>query len=136
MVSVVMVAYNSAPYIGEAIAGVLRQKCDFKVQLVICDDASTDNTGGIVTEWDKRHPGVIDYHRNDLNLGVQRNYLKALSLCRGKYITMCDADDYWCCRTKLSRQVAYMEAHPDCTVCYHRVVNYYEATREISLSNS
>lgn len=135
MVSVVMVAYNSAPYIGEAIAGVVRQKRDFKVQLVICDDASTDDTGKIVADWAAKYPGVIDYHRNERNLGVQGNYLKALSLCRGKYITMCDADDYWCCRTKLSRQVAYMETHPGCTVCYHRVVNYYEATGEMSLSN-
>lgn len=135
LVSVVMVAYNSAPYIGEAIEGVVRQRCGFGVQLVICDDASTDNTAEVVRSWDRRFPGIIDYHRNEHNLGVQRNYLEALSRCRGKYITMCDADDYWCCRTKLARQVRYMESHPECALTYHRVINYYEATGEMSLSN-
>lgn len=135
MVSVVMVAYNSAPYIAQAIEGVVRQRCDFGVQLVICDDCSTDNTPDIVREWARKYPDIIDWHRNERNLGVQRNYLKALSLCRGKYVTMCDADDYWCCRSKLSRQVKYMEAHPECALTYHRVINYYEATGEMSLSN-
>lgn len=135
MVSVVMVAYNSAAYIGEAIAGVIRQKCDFPIQLVICDDASTDSTREVVEEWAERYPETIDYHRNKHNLGVQKNYLEALSHCRGRYIAMCDADDYWCDRSKLRRQVEYMEAHPECALCYHRVINYYEANGEMSLSN-
>lgn len=135
MVSVVMVAYNSGRYLDEAIRGVVGQRCDFPVQLVLCDDASTDDTPEIAARWQRLFPDIVDYHRNEHNLGVQGNYLKALSLCRGKYITMCDADDYWCDSSKLARQVAYMESHPHCTLCYHRVINYYEATGEMSLSN-
>ena len=135
MVSVVMIAYNSAKYIGQAIEGVVRQRCGFGIQLVICDDASTDSTAEIVADWSHRFPGVIDYHCNEKNLGIQANYLKAFSLCRGKYVALCDADDYWCCRTKLARQVAYMETHPECALTYHRVINYYEETGEMSLSN-
>ena len=135
MVSVVMIAYNSSRYIGQAIEGVVRQRRDFDVQLVICDDASTDSTAEVVADWSRRYPGVIDYHRNERNLGVQGNYLEAFRHCRGRYLAMCDADDYWCCRTKLARQVAYMEEHPGCALTYHRVINYYEATGEMSLSN-
>lgn len=135
MVSVVMIAYNSAPYINEAIAGVVKQHCDFTIRLVICDDASTDSTGEICEKWRQQYPDIIDYHRNEHNLGVQGNYLEALRHCTGKYIAMCDADDYWFDRRKLARQVAYMEKHPECTLTYHRVVNYYESTGEMSLSN-
>lgn len=134
-VSVVMVAYNSAPYIREAIEGVVRQKCDFKVQLVVCDDASTDDTEWIVRKFQSEYPDIVEYFRNPRNLGVQLNYLEALSHCSGKYITMCDADDYWCDRSKLRRQVSYMEKHPECALTYHRVINYFPATGEMSLSN-
>ncbi len=135
MVSVVMVAYNSERYIDEAISGVVGQRCRFGVQLVICDDASTDTTPGKVEKWRMLYPEIIDYHRNPHNLGVQGNYLETLRHCRGKYITMCDADDYWCDSSKLRRQVEYMENHPSCSLCYHRVVNYYEEDGEMSLSN-
>ncbi len=134
-VSVVMVAYNSANYIEDAIKGVVSQKADFHIQLVISDDASTDETPAIIAKWKEKYPSIIEYHRNEVNLGVQRNYLEALKHCRGIYIAMCDADDYWTCHTKLSRQVRYMDRHPECAICYHRVVNYYEDKREMSLSN-
>lgn len=134
-VSVVMVAYNSAKYIEDAIKGVVSQRVDFHIQLVISDDASTDETSAIVAKWKERYPSIIEYHRNDVNLGVQRNYLEALKHCRGEYIAMCDADDYWTCHTKLARQMRYMDRHPECAICYHRVVNYYEETGELSLSN-
>lgn len=135
MVSVVMVAYNSARYIEMAITGVVRQRTDFPVQLVISDDASTDETGDIARKWATLYPDMIEYHRNPENLGVQKNYLEAFRHCRGRYLAMCDADDYWTCHTKLARQVEYMENHPECAICYHRVINYYEATGEMSLSN-
>lgn len=135
MVSVVMVAYNSAAYIDEAIRGVVRQRTDFPIQLVISDDASTDGSFEKAESWRRRYPDIIEVYRNETNLGVQRNYLEAFSHCRGRYLAMCDADDYWTCRSKLSRQVRYMEAHPECAICYHRVINYYEGSGEMSLSN-
>lgn len=135
MVSVVMVAYNSAKYIDMAIKGVVRQRTDFPIQLVVSDDASTDETPAIVEKWAQQYPDIIEYHRNHTNLGVQKNYLEAFKYCRGKYLAMCDADDYWTCHTKLARQVKYMENHPECAICYHRVINYYEETGEMSLSN-
>lgn len=135
MVSVVMVAYNSADYIDEAIRGVVRQRTDFPVQLVISDDASTDCTFAKAENWRRLYPEIIEVYRNETNLGVQKNYLEAFKHCRGKYLAMCDADDYWICRSKLARQVRYMEEHPECAICFHRVINYYEGTGEMSLSN-
>lgn len=135
MVSVVMVAYNSAKYIEDAIRGVVNQRTKFRVQLIVSDDASTDDTEALVMKWRERYPDIVEYYRNPVNLGVQGNYLAAFRHCRGKYLAMCDADDYWTCRTKLARQVSYMEKHPECAICFHRVINYYEGTGEMSLSN-
>lgn len=134
MVSVVMVAYNAGKYIREAIAGVVRQKVGFEVELLVMDDCSTDSTGEIVRSLAKVYP-QIRYVRNETNLGSQGNYLKGFRLARGKYMALCDADDYWNCRRKLARQVDYMERHPECALTFHRVINYYEATGEKTLSN-
>lgn len=135
MVSVVMITFNQSHYIEKAIKGVIRQKVAFPIQLVICDDASTDGTPEIIEHWRERYPDIIEFRRNPANLGLAGNYLQALGMCRGRYVAMCDGDDYWFCLTKLQRQVDYMESHPECALSYHRVINYYEDTGEKRLSN-
>lgn len=135
LVSVVMIAYNSERYIDDAILGVVAQKGDFDIQLIICDDCSTDSTAEVVEQWVKKYPGIIDFHRNAKNLGVQGNYLEAFRYVKGDYMAMCDADDYWTDSSKLARQVGYMESHPDCAITFHRVINYYEDSGVKSFSN-
>lgn len=135
MVSVVMVAYNAERVLDEAIRGVVRQRARFGFELIVADDASTDDTYSIAMRWAKEFPDIVRVVRHPENIGMQRNYVEALKLCRGKYIAMCDGDDYWICRSKLRRQVEYMESHPECSVCFHRVLNFYEADGSMSLSN-
>lgn len=135
MVSVVMITYNQAGEIATAIKGVVRQRADFDIELIISDDASTDATYSIAEEWQRRYPHIIRLHRNPVNIGLQANYVKAFGLCRGRYMALCDGDDYWICRRKLARQVHYMEQHPECAVTFHRMVNFYEGDRTMSLSN-
>lgn len=135
MVSVAMIAYNKAGTIAESIRGVLKQKADFPVELIITDDCSTDSTFQIASEFKSRYPGIIKLYRNSHNLGLQRNYIEAFSHCRGKYLAICDADDYWCYPGKLRRQVSYMEKNSGCAITFHRVINYYEADSSKSLSN-
>ncbi len=130
-----MITFNQRHYIGKAIKGVISQKVSFPIQLVICDDASTDGTPEIIRQWKEKYPDIIEYSQNPANLGLAGNYIKALGMCKGKYVAMCDGDDYWFCRTKLQRQVDYMESHPECALTYHRVINYYEDTGEKRLSN-
>ncbi|MCM1293418.1 MAG: glycosyltransferase [Bacteroides sp.] len=134
-VDVVMIAYNKASTIDEAIRGVVKQKGCFKLRLIVMDDCSTDSTGAIAQEWQRRHPDIVDYHRNEHNLGLQGNYLAAFALCSADYVAICDADDYWISRKKIARQTAYMESHPNCMITFHRVVNLYESSGEMSLSN-
>lgn len=135
MVSVAMIAFNKEREIADAIRGVVGQRAGFPIELVIVDDASTDSTHDVALAWQKRYPEMIRVVRNPSNKGLQANYIEAFRHCRGRYLAICDADDYWICRTKLARQVAYMEAHQECALTFHRVVNYYESTGEMSLSN-
>ncbi len=135
MVSVMMISYNQEEFIDEAIRGVMLQKVPFDIELIIGDDCSTDSTAERCRYWQQKYPDIIRILPRERNLGVQRNYIDVYNHCRGKYIAVCEGDDYWFDRSKLRRQVEYMEGHKDCTVCFHRVVNYFTDTRTMSLSN-
>lgn len=134
-VSVAMVTFNQADLIARAIKGVVKQKVPFRIELIICDDASTDNTYDTALKWQKQYPNIIKVFRNKTNLGLQRNYLEAFRHCSGRYLALCDADDYWCSCHKLRRQIKYMEENPDCAITFHRVINHYVDKCEKSLSN-
>ncbi|MDE5745861.1 MAG: glycosyltransferase [Paramuribaculum sp.] len=140
LVSVIMIAYNKEAYIEEAIKGVLKQATPlnhigFSLELIIMDDCSTDDTPIIIERYRQLYPDMIKAMRNPRNLGLQGNYLAGFPLCEGRYMAICDADDYWFAASKLARQVKYMEKHQECAITFHRMVNYYEDTREMSLSN-
>lgn len=135
MVSVMMVTYNQEEFVDEAIRSVMSQRTDHRYELIIGDDCSTDGTVRRCQYWQREHPDTIRLLTRDVNLGIQRNYMDVYNRCRGKYIAVCEGDDYWCSRHKLQMQADYMEAHPECNVCFHRVVNYYTSDGTMSLSN-
>jgi len=134
-VSVIMLSYRSREYIDAAIAGVLSQKTRFNVQLVLSDDASDDGTADICRRYAERYPKAITLIEHTTNVGTQQNFLDAHARCKGRYIAMCDADDYWCSKRKLQTMVDFMDAHPDFSLCFHRVINSYEHDGTKSLSN-
>lgn len=134
-VSVITLAYNSAQYIEQTIKGVVHQQTTFPVQHVLADDCSSDSTFDICQQWQRLRPDIVDTSRNSRNLGLQANFMQAYSRCEGEYVAMCDGDDYWFDRTKLQTMVDYMDAHPDCAVAFHRVINYFEDNGTKSLSN-
>ena len=124
LVSVCMTAYNHTPYIGRAIEGVLSQRTTFAVELVLSDDCSTDGTGAICRDYAARYPDRIRLLTGDVNVGMRANYRRTIEACRGRYVAMCDGDDWWCDPLKLQRQVEALEADPACGICYTRVRCY------------
>ena len=116
LVSVSMITYNHAPYIAKAIEGVLQQKVNFPIELVIGEDRSTDGTREIVLEYQKKYPDIIRVITSDKNVGAKRNDYLTHKACRGKYIAYCEGDDYWHNLYKLQKQVDYMENHPKCSL--------------------
>lgn len=134
IVSVLMICYNQEEYIGKAIRSVMRQKTTFPVELIIHDDCSTDRTGKICEEYANLYSDRIRYVRNEKNVGLEENFIRAYHLSKGKYIAICEGDDYWLGRKKLQRQVDIMEAHPEYAICFHRTLNYYMCDNSKSLT--
>jgi glycosyltransferase involved in cell wall biosynthesis len=112
LVSVHMISYNHELYIADAIEGVLTQQTGFNFELIIADDCSTDNTHSIIQHYIYNHPrgNYIKYFPQMKNLGVMPNFIFALRQCKGKYIALCEGDDYWIDPFKLQKQVDVLDA--------------------------
>jgi glycosyltransferase involved in cell wall biosynthesis len=123
VVSVCVVTYKHEAYIKETIEGVLNQEVDFKVNLLIGDDCSPDNTSSIVQDIiDNHHNGHwITYIRRKKNIGMMPNFVDLLERCSGKYIAFCDGDDYWTDSSKLEKQLNSLENNKDINICAHAV---------------
>lgn len=130
LVSVVMITYNHEAFIAEAIEGVLMQKVDFPVEFIIADDSSRDRTVEIVQKYIKNHPNGhwILYTRHETNKGMMPNFIWALEEARGKYVALCEGDDYWNDPLKLKKQVDFLEANSNFSAYMHRlkIVNGYD----------
>lgn len=122
-VSVLLITFNHAPFIARAIDSVLSQQAAFPFEIVIGDDASTDGTREIVAEYARRFPERIRTVLPRRNLGEGGNllFLEILRECRGEHIAFLDGDDYWTDDSKLQRQSAYLDAHPESSACFHNV---------------
>jgi len=120
-VSVCMIAYKHEPYVAQALDSVLMQETDFEVECIIGDDASPDGTADVIRSYVARYPGRIQAVLRETNIGARRNVMDVKRRARGQYVAQLEADDYWTDPHKLSKQVAFLEAHPDCTLCGHRI---------------
>ena len=125
-VSVLMVTYNHERYIAEAIESVLMQVTNFDYEIVIGEDCSTDRTREIVLEYQKRFPDKIRLLLQEVNTGGARNFSQTLESCVGEYIALLDGDDYWTSTGKLQEQAEFLDAHPECSMCFHPVRVLYE----------
>lgn len=120
VVSILMMTYNHAPFIGEAIESVLNQQTQYPFELIICDDASSDGAQEIARTYAKKDPRIV-LSLQARNTRFARNFVDGCKRVRGKYLAFCEGDDYWTNPQKLEKQVGYLEEHPDFAVCAHRV---------------
>jgi glycosyltransferase involved in cell wall biosynthesis len=132
-VSIINNTFNHEKFIRDAIDGFLMQQTNFKVEILIHDDASNDNTQSIVREYEDKYPSLIFpiYQSiNQYSKGIKpsRNYQFPRS--RGKYIALCEGDDYWTDPLKLQKQVDCLENHPDFSICHHNMIVKYENNPE------
>lgn len=125
MVSIVCNAYNHGGYIKDALDGFLIQQTNFTYEILVHDDASTDNTASIIREYEKRYPDVIKpiYEtENQYSKGMGKVSEIQFARAQGKYIALCEGDDYWTDAYKLQKQVDILEQHPEVDICAHKTV--------------
>ena len=97
------------------------QKTDFAYEILLHDDASTDNSAEILREYEAKYPDVVKpiyQTENQYSKSIPVSFTYQYPRAKGKYIALCEGDDYWIDPYKLQKQVDYMESHPDCTFCF------------------
>lgn len=125
--SVSMITYNHERYIRQALDGVLEQEVDFDYEIVVGEDCSTDSTRAILLEYRDRYPDRIRLLLHEKNIGAIPNFFNTIESCKGQYVALLEGDDYWTNRTKLKRQVAFLDSHPDYSICFHNVTGHFES---------
>ena len=147
-VSVICAAYNHEKYIRDALEGFVSQKTDFRFEVLVNDDASTDGTAAIIREYAEKYPDIIRpvYQPENLyskGVKIWRDVL--LPMARGRYIAFCEGDDYWCDDGKLAMQKSYLDTHPECSAVVHNsrffsvktgesYVRYGDCDRDVSVA--
>jgi glycosyltransferase involved in cell wall biosynthesis len=117
LVSVAVITYNQKDFLYECIESILEQEYP-NFEIIVADDASTDGTQDMLREYDSRYPGKFVLKLAYENQGITENSNAANFACEGKYIAWMGGDDLML-PEKISKQVEFMEANPDCTISYH-----------------
>ena len=133
-VSIIMLTYKHEQFITRAIEGVVMQQTNFNWELIIADDCSPDGTAELCNVWSAKYNN-IRYIRNSTNLGANRNFVNAYTISKGKYVALCEGDDFWIDALKLQKQVDILEATPSLTGCFHdaRVVSVNDELMQESI---
>ena len=121
-VSVICNAFNHGKYIRDALNGFVMQKTDFKFEVLVHDDASKDDTADIIREFEAEYPDIIKpiyQTENQYSKNVWITDVYQLRRSKGKYIAICEGDDYWTDPDKLQKQYDALEAHPEIDICVH-----------------
>lgn len=122
MISVVCITYNHEPYIRSALDGFVMQKTSFAFEVLVHDDASTDNTAEIIREYEQKYPNLIKgiYEKeNQYSQGHDFIGTEIMPRIKGDYIAFCEGDDYWTDPLKLQKQFDALQAHPEVDICAH-----------------
>lgn len=117
LLSVALITYNQEKYIAECIEGIVGQVTNFTFEIVIGEDYSTDNTREICKQYAEKYPDIIRLILPEKNLGMMGNWINTINSCKGKYVAICEGDDYWIDSAKLQKQVNFLEKNPDFSLC-------------------
>lgn len=134
VVSIICNTYNHEKYIREALESFVMQKTDFAFEVLIHDDASTDNTADIIREYEAKYPELIKpiyqaENQYSQNIPIGAKY--QVPRIKGKYVALCEGDDYWTDPYKLQKQVNALEAHPEVDICAHAAAKVLAGTGEV-----
>ncbi|MEO0917960.1 MAG: glycosyltransferase [Pseudomonadota bacterium] len=123
--SVLIQCYQQADTIQQAVESALSQQTDFRFEVIVGDDASSDGTCGLLRKIERESGGQVIPIIAETNPGDFGFTNMATTLCaaRGEYVAFLDGDDFWTASDKLQKQVDFLDSRPDCNLCAHRVVH-------------
>ncbi|MBO4878236.1 MAG: glycosyltransferase [Ruminococcus sp.] len=137
LVTVLCLSYNHEKYIRTTLEGFVNQKTTFRFKVVVHDDASTDGSQDIIREYAEKYPDMFDLvlqEENKYQQGIDFEDEYMFPRVEGKYVAVCEGDDYWTDPEKLQLQVDYMEKHPDCSLCVHNTDKIAEDGSSLGLN--
>lgn len=121
-ISVVTITYCHEHYIIQTLSSILMQNYLGEIEFIIANDNSPDNTNELIENFISTHniPSnfIIKYTKHVKNKGMSRNFNWALQQASGKYIAICEGDDYWTSADKLQKQVDFLEANEKYVLCF------------------
>ncbi len=121
IVSIFCMVYNHEPFLQKCLDGFMMQKCKFDFEIVLGEDCSTDNSRNLILNFAKMYPGKFKLILHKYNVGANANQKLVFENCKGKYIAMCEGDDYWTDPLKLQKQVDFLEMHHHYSMVAHKV---------------
>lgn len=124
-VSIICNAFNHEKYIANALDSFIIQKTNFKYEILIHDDASTDNTAAIIRKYEEKYPSIIKaiyQSENQFSKGKNDVFYIQSSRIKGDYIAFCEGDDYWVDEYKLQKQYDAMESNQNIDICTHAAI--------------
>ena len=137
LVAIHCLVYNHEPYLRDCFEGFVIQQTNFPFVAIVHDDASTDGSAAIIREYEKKCPHMfrsINERENVYKKGgldaINKIMNTAIEATGAKYVAVCEGDDYWTDPLKLQKQVDFMEANPEYSVCFHRYDIYDETNKQ------
>jgi glycosyltransferase involved in cell wall biosynthesis len=127
-VSVLLTSFEHERYVAQSLDSVLAQE-GVEFELLVSDDASSDGTRAVIERYAREHPDVIRTLLPERNMGNggKAIFAELMDRARGDLLAVLDADDYWTDPDKLRRQVAYLDEHPEASMCFHDVLCVHES---------
>lgn len=121
MVSICCMTYNQEAFLRQALDSFLMQKTNFKIEIIVHDDASTDNTPNIIKEYEKKYPDIVKpiYEEKNQYCDGAKSLMNLFEKAKGRYIAICEGDDYWCDEYKIQKQYDFMQKNKECSMCVH-----------------
>lgn len=127
MVTIRCIVFNQEKYIKDCLEGIVNQQTNFRYEAIVHDDASSDHTTDIIREYEEKYPNIIKpIYENENQYSKHDGSLRRImdDNTRGKYVAVCEGDDYWIDPLKLQKQYDFMEENLDCSLCFH--ANYIQ----------
>jgi len=134
--SILCITYNHGKFIRQALESFVMQRTDFDFEVIIGEDCSTDNTREIIKGFEQKYPHIIKPIYRDKNIGAMQNLIDISSRAKGKYIALCEGDDYWTDPYKLQKQASFLEANLEYSMCWCRFKILNEETGEFQVDEN